>query len=289
MSELLSAGFYRLRRAKLLWIVCLLLALVSAGYVAWSWQAAQRYYSVLEGDLKELTGVMQASYMDSAFFSIPAVAVLLSSAVCAWELGAEYQNGAQRNKLTVGHKRRDVYLTALLLTVLVCDLLCLAAFLPGIPVMLLTVGGFGMGWTRALLSMAGMTAASAALASLFTLLCLNIQNRAASAIVAIGLTLALMLGGSALSDRLAQTPGYSIHETTVNGELVQTTTSTRYIPEGPVRDVLTFLADFNPGGQVLRHSTTRADRAGRFAAYDALFFALTSAAGLLIFRRKDLR
>lgn len=290
MTELLSAGLYRLRRTKLLWTACLLLALVSAGYVAWSWQAAQRYYPVREGALKELTGAMQASYMDCAFFSIPAVGVLFSSALCSWELGAEYQDGAQRNKLSVGHRRRDVYLTSLLLTVLICALLCLAAFLPGIPVMLLTAGGFGMGWTKALLSMAGMVAASAAFASLFTLLGLNIPHRAASAITAIALTAALALGGNILRGRLEEPPTYPGVQRTEDGEtLFVTMSNPRYIPEGPWRDALTLLADMDPGDQVLRYSHSGEEDVGRLAACDALFFALTTASGLLIFRRKDLR
>lgn len=290
MSELLSAGLYRLRRAKLLWIVCLLLALVSTGYVAWSWHAALRYYTVLNEEVKAVTLSLRAEYMDSNFFTVPAVGVLLSSAVCAWELGAEYQDGAQRNKLAVGHKRRDVYLTALLFTVLTCVLLCLSAFLPGIPVMLLTAGGFGMGWTKALLSMAGMIAASAAFASLFTLLGLNIPHRAASAIVAIGLTLALMLGGNILQARLEEPPTYPGVQHTEDGEtLFVTMSNPRYIPEGPWRDTLTLLADMDPGDQVLRYCHSGEENVGRFAAYAALFFALTSAAGLLIFRRKDLK
>ncbi len=290
MTELLSAGLYRLRRLRLLWIVCGLLALASAGNVAWTWHATLRNDPVLNDEVKAVTLSLRAAYMDSNFFTVPAMGVLFSSALCSWELGAEYQDGAQRNKLIVGRKRRDVYLTALLLTVLVCALLCLAAFLPGIPVMLLTAGGFGMGWTKALLSMAGMIAASAAFTSLFTLLGLNIQSRAATAIVAIALTAALALGGNILRGRLEEAPTYPGVQHTEDGEtLFVTVSNPRYIPEGPVRDALTLLVDMDPADQVLRYCHSGEENVGRLAAYDALFFVLTTATGLLIFRRKDLR
>ena len=229
-----------------------------------------------------------AATVNQIFFLVQQITISIGEGFVV--LGAEYQDGAQRNKLIVGHKRRNVYLAALLLTVLVCALLCLSAFLPGIPVMLLTAGGFGMGWAKALLSMAGMTAASAALASLFTLLCLNIQNRAASAIVAIGLTLALMLGGNILQARLEEPATYPGVQHTEDGEtLFVTVPNPRYIPEGPVRDALTLLVDMDPADQVLRYCHSGEENVGRFAAYDALFFVLTTASGLLIFRRKDLK
>lgn len=291
MSELLSAGLFRLGHSKLLRILLPLLALVTMGYLASAWNAALRYYPDIDDQVRDVGLALRGEYMDAAFFGVGAAVVsMVTSAVCSWELGAEVQDGALRCKLSVGHRRACVYLSSLLLTVLVCLLLCLAVFLPGALVMRLTAGGFAMGWSRAALQMAGVAAAAAAFASLFTLLGLNLQNRAASAIVAIGLTLALVLGGFVLMERLQEVPAYSAHEETEDGSLVLVSVpNPRYVPEGRLRDALTFLNDFNPGGQIMRY--THEDRVDPLPlmAWDAAFFLLSSAAGLLIFRRKDLR
>lgn len=293
MTELLSAGFYRLRRSWLLWIVCLALVLASAGYVVWSWHDIQVSYPDIDDDeVREIRLALRGEHMDSVVFTVAGMtAVMLSPALCAWELGAEYQDGALRCKLSVGHRRSGVYLTSLLFTTLICVLLCLSVFLPGALATVLAAGGFAMGWSKALLTMAGVTAASAALAALFTLLCLNIQNRAASAIAAIGLTLALALGGSLLSSRLMEEPTFHGYETTADGRFIPTEVpNPRYIPEGPLRDILTALNDLDPAGQAVRytHSDWPVDPVPLMAS-DAAFFALATAAGLLIFRRKDLR
>ncbi len=288
MTELLAAGLYRLRRSKFLWLTCLALGAVLAILILWEWHDLHRTPPPVADN--NLTASLPLSDFDQVVFSFAAGAVLLSSAVCAWELGAEYQDGALRNKLAVGRKRRDVYLASLTLTVLTVFILCLAVYLPGIAALLCTTGSFYMGWGRALALMAGLLLAGAAFASLFTLLSFLIPHRAAAAIVTIGLTLALLLGGAVLTDRLAEKPEYVSYEMTVNGEIVPSSIANpRYIPEGPVRDVLTFLADFDPGGQVVLFAQTKTERMGRLMACDVLFLVLTSTAGLLLFRRKELR
>ena len=127
MTKLLRAGLYRLRHSTAFRLVLLALALFTAGRLSWTWFSSLRF-----GPAETVREVeLENGYMEDTLFTTAAVAVLLSSALCAWELGAEYQDGAQRNKLIVGRKRRNVYLASLLLTVLTCAALCLAVFLPG--------------------------------------------------------------------------------------------------------------------------------------------------------------
>ena len=101
----------------------------------------------------------------------------------------------------------------------------------------------------------------------------------------------LVMGGEMLADRLDQKPFFNTYEVTADGELVPTPRpNPRYIPEGPLKDVLTFLSDLNPGGQLDRYTRdSAAPDPPRLMACDVLFFVLTSVAGVLIFRRKDLK
>lgn len=276
----------RLRHSRLLWIACGALAVYVVGLMGWQW-----FYSLKWGSVEEMReDLLRTGYMDHRLFTSGPVAVLLTSAVCGWFLGAEYQDGALRCKLSVGHKRRDVYLSSLLFTALACVLMCLAVFLPGTLFILATAGRFAMGWSRALWTMAGIAAVSLAFASLFTFLGLNISNRAASAIAAILVTVGLLLAGLTMTSRLREPPERVLFTVTVGDELInETAPNASYLPEGALREAVKFLTYFLPGGQLIDYANDMAETPGVFMAYDGLFFVLVSAAGLLIFRRKDLK
>lgn len=286
LRELLAAGLSRLGRSVLLWAACASLALVAAGWLGWSWRGPGSAEPALQAAL------IGEGYMDERFFSLPGLAVALSPVVCLWNLGAEVQDGGIRSKITVGHRRRDVYLSALLLSVLTTTLLCLAVFLPGTAAVLLTSGRLSVSWGAAIGRMAGLALSGAAFASLFTLLGLNIQNRAASAIAGIFLTLALLVTGSLVDRPLAQPEGWTTLTpgAGVGGAAVEVMTpNPSYLPKGPVRDALNALESLLPGGQVAGFSRPDADSPAALALGAAAWIVSTSALGFLIFRRKDLR
>ncbi len=286
LRELLAAGLSRLGRSVLLWTACAALALIAAGYLGWSWRGPGSAEPALQAAL------IKDGYMDERFFSLPKLAVVLSPVVCLWNLGAEVQDGGVRSKITVGHRRRDVYLASLLLSVLTAALLCLAVFLPGTLTVLLTSGRLSVSWGAAIGRMAGLTLSAAAFASLFTLLGLNIQNRAASAIAGIFLTLALLITGSLVDRPLAQPEGWTTLTpgADVGGPAVEVTVpNPNYLPRGPVRDALNALESLLPGGQIAGFSRVDPDSPAALALGAAAWIAATSALGFLIFRRKDLK
>lgn len=63
-----------------------------------------------------------------------------------------------------------------------------------------------------------------------------------------------------------------------------------YIPEGsPKRAFYNFLMDFTPGGQALQISEQATDNLSIICFYDIGWLVVMTAAGVLIFRRKDLK
>ena len=63
-----------------------------------------------------------------------------------------------------------------------------------------------------------------------------------------------------------------------------------YIPEGsPKRAFYNFLMDFTPGGQALQVSAYAADNLSKICLYDIGWLVVLTGAGVLIFRRKDLK
>ena len=276
MRNLLSAGFTRLWRNKPLWLSCALLAALIAN-VIWN------YYSA---------GLEYGAYtrIDTAFrYCVPFIPIFIS-VVCALFIGVEYANGTIRNKVVCGHSRGSLYLSNLILCSVASLIICTAVMVSGLGLGLPLLGGFAMGWSGAILFFIGVYTLSLAWAALFTLLVMLVSSRTISAVAAMLLTLALLSAGAHLEGRLEAKPTIESYTITVSGglELAEEQPNPTYLPEGPVRDAFQFLSDFTPGGQTLQHATQRA-RPEVLIAYDAVLFVLCTGAGLLLFKRKDLK
>lgn len=277
MGNLLSAGFVRLWKSKMLWASCAAVAAgtLSAIWTRWSEGIQFGYHSSL----------------DSAFtYYVLAIAALIPI-VCTLFVGVEHSDGTIRNKLIVGHGKESVYLSNLVLCSVASLIICTFAVAPGLCVGLPLLDGFEMGTTRAVLFFLAVYALALVWAAISNLLAMLVSRRAV-AIVAVVLTvLVLMLLGVYLEGRLEAPPTLQGYSLTANGELVLSdpTPNPHYLQEGPVRNAFQFLNDFTPGGQTSQHIAERAKNLEGFIVYNAIIFAAVSAAGVLLFRRKDLK
>ena len=277
MRNLLSAGFARLWRCKTLWLSCAFLAAVTVRSIWTRYSEGVRYG--------------YHSSLDSAFLYDVLFIAFLIPIVCTLFIGTDYADGTIRNKVVCGHNKSSLYLSNLILCSVGSLIMCTAAVAPGLCVGLPLLGGFVMGPTRAVLFFASVYALSLAWTALFTFLTMLVSSRTITAAVAMLLSLALLMAGTYLEGRLEAAPTIQGYHLTVNGEIMEAEESPNpaYVPEGPVRDALQFLSDFTPGGQTLQHVNQRAERLEVLIVYDAAVFLLATAAGLLLFRRKDLK
>lgn len=276
MRNLLSAGLVRLARCKALWLSCA----VVAGYEVFS--LLSRYARGREGFDYSL---------DGGFFLFAGLTGIVSALVCAFLIGPEHGDGTMRNKMIIGHSRRDIYLSNLILSTLASLTTCLAAILPGLALGLPLLGGFEMGAARATLMILGICTLSMAYAALFTLVTMLISGRIVSLTAAMVLALVLLTAGAYLNGRLTAPPTIQGYDLSVNGQLVAAKPSPNpaYIPEGLMRSALQFLYDFLPGGQTGQYVTTEVARPVLLMVYDVVIFVAATTAGLVLFRRKDLK
>ena len=277
MRNLLSAGLVRLRRDKIFWLSCAVMAALEIFYVISAWYDGRE------------TGFY--SGLDRIYFLFSAAVGFLSALTCAFLIGPEYSDGTLRNKLISGHTRQSVYLTNLLLTALASVAMCLSAVVPALALGLPLLGTFNMGAARAALCTLGVLGLSAAFASVFTMLVTLVKSRVASSVVALVLALVFLVAGSYIYNRLGAAPTIPGFEMNINGELVLTEAvpNPAYLDEGPLRDVYEFLDLFLPGGQSIHYCDLSADRVGAMIACDGAIILLTTGAGLALFRRKDLK
>ena len=273
MRNLLSAGFARLWRNKLFWLSCLFLAWATVTAI-WT-----RYIERIQYGY--------SSNLDSAFQYYVIFIAILIPLVCGQFIGVDYAGGTIRNKLICGHGRGAVYLSNLTVCSAASLIMCTAAVAPGLALGLPLLGGFNMGPARAVLFFVGVYTLALVWTALFTLFSMVANRRIAAMLLA----LALLAAGAYLEGRLEAGPTIPGFTVTVDGEVteLEEMTNPDYLPEGPVRDAFQFLSDFTPGGQTLQHATQRAKRPEVLMAYDAVLFSLSTAAGLFLFRRRDLK
>lgn len=284
MRNLLSAGFARLWRCKAMWLSCVFLA--------------GQTITALTTRYNDRITLGVVNYIDGGFFSYVAFIGVLIAVVCTLCLGTEYSDGAIRNKVVTGCRRRDIYLANLVVCSTAALIMCAASILPGLCVGLPLLGGFHMGAARAVMFIAGTLMLALAFAAIFTLLAMLVTNRSVSAVVAILTALALLALGLYVDSRMQAQPtidGLVIHTTDETGAIDWDNTFTEkqpnplYLPEGPLRMCFDFLHDFTPGGQVMQYASVSPKRPEVMMAYNAVIIIVTTALGLFLFRRKDLK
>ena len=277
MRNLLSAGFARLWRSKVFWLSCALLAAATISAV-WT-----RYTDRVE--------YTYSSNLDTAFQYYVLFIVFLIPIVCTLFIGTDYADGTIRNKVVCGHSKVSVYLSNLILCSVGSLIMCTAGMVPGLALGLPLLGGFDMGPARAVLFFIGVYTLSLVWTALFTFLAMVVSSRTITAAAAMLISLALLSAGAYLEGRLEAGPTFPGFTVIVDGEVQEREDfpNPNYLPEGPVRDAFQFLSDFTPGGQTLQHVTQRAKHPEVLIAYDGVLFILCTVAGLLLFRRKDIK
>lgn len=235
----------------------------------------------------------ETAYFDGGLFSFAAMGAFALAAVVSLFVGSEYSDGTIRNKIVVGHHRATVYLSLLITSVLAGWLLVMvwtAAYLiPGVILM------EGANPFRVYLCLyLAMFLELAVFSAIFTLLTMTMGSKAGAAVVCILCALLFFMQAVVVESMLEEPEFYSpdivISE---DGSMVmegEPEPNPNYIPEGsPKRAFYNFLTDFMPGGQALQIAEQSTDSLVKICLYDIGWLVVLTVAGVLIFRRKDLK
>ncbi len=272
MRKLLRAGFYRLRTSRVLW-------LCAAATFAFS---VFRIFKISPENLQEYT--LEEVMMDIfPFFPI------LYSVFSGLFLGVEYQDGTLRNKLIAGHSRQNVYLSSLITIVSGCFII-LAAWILGGASGACILGGLKLsGEMQPVLSAALILMLTVAEAAILTMIAMLIPNRATSAVVSILMMLGLIAIGGTIYNILCEPELASTAIFTANGMEVSEPLPNPYYVSGTLRKVYQFLVDFLPSGQSVQLANQELARPVFSLCASFEITLITSIAGIICFKRKDLK
>lgn len=287
MTNLLSAGFFRLFKNRTFYICVTVMALYGV----------LSSISVLD-DPPEFT-----TSLDEIFFEYCSLIPVLMAVFCTMFIGTEYSDGTMRNKLITGHKRATVYMSnyiisaaAGLMMYAACIVTCLGF---GLPTLGFFAGEIGMIFVRIGCSLTLLLAVT----GIFTLVSLIVRSKPASAVICIILAFAMLITGAVLYS-LLQVPEYSIQHTYNNAYVeidenfnqsdeVLSQIKSEYVPNpfyvsGAKRQIYRFIIEFTPGGQAILIISNDVNNPLLLMGYSVLIAAVTTAAGLIIFNKKNL-
>lgn len=275
MINLLSAHLFRLRKSVLFWTALLL----SFGFGAFMCVTRYREQFLYSYEVS----------LNSVFFGWALLIGLALSVFLPLFFGTEYSDGTIRNKIIAGQRRHAIYastlITAFLSAALFCAAYMLACVVVGVPL---------IGWLTAktgavLIICLEAFLMTAAWCALLTAVFMNCSRKAASAVSCILLLLLLSTAALTVYQMLNAPEFYPAYFLTADGQMTSVMEpNPAYLTEDQ-RPFYEFLLDLNPMGQALQYVNLAAARPLQAALCSLGTFSVTTAAGLALFQRKDLK
>ena len=279
MTELMKGHLYRMGRDR---TFRLCLAAVAALGALLVWMGARQCRAMMAAGYEGL------DLAGSCFQFAPGIQLCLGVFTGLY-LGSDHSDGALRNRLMVGHSRAGVYLSGLG-SAMTAALSLTAAWLLGSGiVVLLNRDLWRMGSVQTALFLLTALCSALSMAALLTMLGMLTEKKAAGAVGAILLVLALLLAGTWLYSRLQEPEMDTGLIITAQGmQWGEPIPNPRYVG-GAMRRVFTLLLDVLPTGPAVQIMDGNLARPGFCMAAAGVVTALSSALGILLFRRKDLK
>lgn len=277
MNRLLSANFMRVKKNKCFWI-CAALLFVTGIYLA-----AGSYF-----DMKQMGWKYT---LDGNCFVYILFAPILLAVFGSLFLGTEYSDGTIRNKVMAGHRRSHIYLANLLTVLAVGALFCFLYLLPYLAVGIPLLGGFEADIKKILLILVVTLVLIGAYSAIYTMVAMLSSNKAGITAGCILTAFLLLFSGVYVSSRLEAPEFFTDYNYTVGGEIEETGVkikNPKYL-EGTKREVYEFFYDFLPGGQELQCIRKTLSHPGALLGYSTVILAATTAGGIWLFRRKDIK
>ena len=277
MRKLIIANFFRFRKdrfSRCVVGIIVILSLVNVFNSARSCEAmvASGYIMCLD---------------DYYFNQAPLIGAFLALLISMF-LGTEFSEGTIRNKLCIGHKRDEIFLSnfiscALATIALTAVWLLISALLFGL------IGPLEMSISEFVGCILVAIVFAVSFAALYTVIGSLSSNKAMTIICTFAVFIVFAMAASALYDRLCE-PEMNGGMMLVGTQLVEMepTPNPLYL-SGAIRTVCEVALELLPTGQALLLSDVAVEYPVRAIALSAVFTIVTLLVGSMLFRRKDIK
>ena len=274
MIKLLNASFTRLRKNKLFWFLTLF-SMGLALFMIYTKYSDMKIY----GDAIEVGQIMLN------YSTIIGVVIAIFTSLF---LGVEYSDGAIRNKISIGHKRINIYLSNLIV-VTITSWFSYIVFLGIITVIGIPLfGSITMPISKLLMLLGSIFVTIIAYSSIFTFLAMIISNKTITAIVSIMLSFGMMMV-ALICFNILDTPETIQEVTMVNGETkIEEVLNPKY-PSEEKKKICQIMLDINPAGQMFQIAGGSASNLKVLPLYSLGLIVIFTSSGLVLFKKKELK
>jgi len=277
LIKLLNASFTRLRKNKLFWLLTIFSIGLAIFMTYAQYHQMQKYGTIVKVEQLILNYSKMIGIIISIFTSL--------------FLGEEYASGGVRNKISIGHKRSNIYLSNLLITVMTSLysylLFMLIIIILGIPIF----GKITIPIINLLKLIGCIFAMIFSFSSIFTFIAMVISNKTVIAIFSIVLAFALMIFALVCLSNLSETEYINTTEIVnfeTNEVIYKEIPNPHYLSEQE-RKIYQTLLDINPSGQGFQITGRIASNLKLLPIYSLAISILFTSTGILLFKKKELK
>lgn len=274
MIKLLNAGFTRLRKNKLFWLLTVFSIVLALFMIYTQYSDMKKYGEVIEVEQLMLNYSTMIGIIIAIFTSL--------------FLGVEYSDGAIRNKISIGHKRTNIYLSNLIIVTIISlfSYILFLGIVAGIGIPLF--GTITLPISKLLMLLGCIFVTVVAYSSIFTFLAMMISNKTITAITTIMLAFGMMFYSLMVFDRLSQ-PEYIDIMIMKNGVQEITNTKNNHYLEGEKRKLFQLSIDIIPAGQMYQLAGRTVPNLKVLPIYSLGIIVVFTGAGLVLFKKKELK
>lgn len=277
MRKLITANFHRFIKDRFSWCVMgiiVILSLVNVFNSARSYEAMAASGYVMSLD-------------DYYFNQAPLIGAFLALLISMF-LGTEFSEGTIRNKLCIGHKRNEIFLSNFI-SCAFASIVLTAVWLLSSALLFGLIGPLEMGVSEFIGCIFVAVGFAVSFAALYTVIGSLSSNKPMTIIYTFAVFIIFAMAASALYDRLCE-PEMNDGMTLVGTQLVEMepTPNPLYL-SGMIRTVCEVALELLPTGQALLLSDVAIEYPVRAIALSVVFITVTLLAGSVLFRRKDIK
>lgn len=274
MIKLLNAGFERLRKNKIFWLLTIFSIGIALFMIYTKYSDMKKYDEIIEVEQLLLNYSTMIGILMAIFTSL--------------FLGVEYSDGVIRNKISIGHKRTNIYLSNLII-VTVTSLFSYILFMIvvsaiGIPLF----GKFTMEISSFLKLIGCVFVTILSYSSIFTLIAMAISNKTIIAIVCIMISFGMMFVALTCLNVL-NTPKFIQEASQVNEEMKFEKVPNPKYPSKSKKKVCQALVDIIPAGQMFQIAGRTISNLNVLPLYSLGIFIVFTNAGIFLFKKKELK
>lgn len=274
MINLLNSGFTRLKKSKIFWVLIVFSIFLALFVISTSYSDMKKYESVIEVEQLIIN-----------YSTIIGIAISIFTSIF---LGVEYSDGAIRNKISIGHKRVNIYLSNLIITT-ITSLLAYIVWIVviatiGIPLF----GEITMPVLSLLMLLGCILVAIIAYSSIFTFIAMMISNKTITAIVSIMLAFGFMIFALTCM-KVLETPEYIQEASVVEGDMKFEEVLNPKYPSENKKKVFQALLDVNPSGQMFQIAGRGNANLKILPLYSLGILVVFTSAGIMLFNKKEIK